>query len=435
MREKHGHLHGSNGVLDLYGRRPSPQLGNEIYDDAEQPQRFYVHDSDPVGLIDRVAVSGWIVPAGIASALGVVASALVGQLALGDIPWIVSAPLFWLFCTSFCFMGRRPAARLAMTQTRLVSGRCGACGHPIAAETSDLGELLTCVECGARWKQWPRTTRTPKEEFAWQSRIRGFSSPLEHLANSALMRPTMERISDRARAVLRGVDRLKVRQRQRVVVVVGILAVVWIVHLFALISGFGFPFVQVGLTSAFFSLWVVVVLSGWAWPHEVRRRLLASSLCPGCGHELASDGTSVLVACGVCARTWSAPEVGDDPMPPDPCPKCGTERAGSLWCKHCEPHRLPKAGTPPPLPDAAHPPCLACAYDTSGTRGFCPECGKHAAGLPLDPERVQPSTSAEVAMTGTFAFKTPLCARCLRELPGHDRVCPRCGVANGTVYR
>jgi hypothetical protein len=359
---------------------------------------------------------------------------LVSMLALGEIPRFIAVAAVFLFLVALSALGRRPLARLAMTQTRLVSGRCGACGHPIAAETSDLGELLTCVECGARWKQWPRTTRTPKEEFAWQTRIRGLRSPMEHLASSALMRPTMERLSDRARAVLRGVDRLKVRHRQRVVIIVGILAGAWIVHLLALSAGFGIQFLQHGLTAAICGAVGPAIFSWWAWSHEVRRRLLASSLCPGCGHELASDGASVLVACGVCARTWPAPEVGNDPIPPDPCPKCGTERAGSLWCGHCEPHRLAKAGTPPPLPGLKHPPCLACAYDTSGTRGFCPECGKHAAGLPLDPERVQPSTSAEVATTGTFAFKTPLCARCRRELPGVDRSCQSCGYVTGTVY-
>jgi hypothetical protein len=419
----------------VYGRVPSPQLGNEIYDDDDQPRRFYANDSDPVGQSDRIAVSAWIVPTAITCMGGFAVGMLVSMLALGEIPEFVAVAAVFLFLVALSALGRRPLARVAMTQTRLVSGRCGACAHPLAAESSDPGERLTCVECGARWKQWPRTTRTPKEEFAWQSRIRGTRAPLEHLANSALMRPTMERISDRARAILRGVDRLKVRQRQRAVVMGGVLVGAWIVHFFGLISGFGYPPLQFGLTGAVCSIVVLTALSGWVWPHEVRRRLLASSLCPGCGHELASDGTSVFVACGVCARTWPAPEVGNDPIPPDPCPKCGTERAGSLWCKHCEPHRLPKAGTPPPLPGAEHPPCLACAYDASGTRGFCPECGKHAAGLPLDPERVQPSTSAEVATTGTFAFKTPLCARCRRELPGHDRVCPRCGVANGTVYR
>ncbi len=434
MREKHGHVHGSNGVMDICGRRPSSHFGNEIYDDADQRNRFYLHDSDRLDPIDRAAVSLWVVPASTALIAAFAVSMLVGLLALGEIPWTVTLPLLLGLVLCGLLMSRRPLARLAMIQTRLASGRCGACGHPIAAESSDPGERLTCVECGACWKQWPRTTRTPKEEFAWQSRIRGFSSPLEHLANSALMRPTMERISDRARAVLRGVDRLKARQRQKVVVISGALAGLWLVHLFALSSGFGFPFVQFGLTSALLSGWVVVVLSGWVWPHEVRRRLLASSLCPGCGQELASDGRSVLVGCGVCAHAWPAPEVGDDPIPPDPCPKCGTERAGSLWCHHCEPHRFAKAGTPPPLPGVAHPPCLVCAYDTSGTRGFCPECGKHAAGLPLDPERVQPSTSGEVATAGTFAFKTPLCARCRRELPGVDRSCEACGYVTGTVY-
>ncbi len=434
MREKHGHALGTNGVLDVYGRRPSPQLGNEIYDDAEQPRRFYVNDWDPVGQSDRIAVSAWIVPASIACMGGFAVGMLVSMLALGEIPEFVAIAAVFLFVVALAALGRRPILRLAMTQTRLVSARCGACAHPLAAETSDAGERLTCVECGARWKQWPRTTRTPKEEFAWQSRIRGTRAPMEHLANSAIMRPTMERISDRARAVLRGVDRLKVRHRQKVVVISGALAGVWLVHLFALISGFGYPLAQIVLTSVLFSNAVLAVLSGWVWPHEVRRRLLASSLCPGCGQELASDGRSVLVACGVCARAWPAPEVGDDPIPPDPCPRCGTERAGSLWCQHCEPHRFVKAGTPPALGGGEHPPCLVCAYDTSGTRGFCPECGKHAAGVPLDPERVQPSTSAEVATAGTFAFKTPLCATCRRELPGVDRVCQSCGYVTGTVY-
>ncbi len=76
--------------------------------------------------------------------------------------------------------------------------------------------------------------------------------------------------------------------------------------------------------------------------------------------------------------------------------------------------------------------CRECGYDTTGTKGFCPECGLLPVGEPLDPARVQPR--AEAATIDTFAFKTPLCATCRRELPGVDRVCQSCGYVTGTVY-
>lgn len=170
---------------------------------------------------------------------------------------------------------------------------------------------------------------------------------------------------------------------------------------------------------------------------ELPTRLFeASSLIPSLDrrYRAVKDAALALGCCPCCAATIGDRDAGFDGNVL--CPRCATSWPGEqlarpaliegLYLERLEELRRRRP------PEPVYPPCRKCGYDTTGTKGFCPECGLLPVGEALDPARVQPR--GEAAAIGAFAFKPPLCARCRRELPGVDRSCEACGYVTGTVY-
>jgi predicted amidophosphoribosyltransferase len=155
----------------------------------------------------------------------------------------------------------------------------------------------------------------------------------------------------------------------------------------------------------------------------VWKTALALGCCPCCAATIGDRdaGFDGNVSCLRCGTSWPRATLAR------PAPIRGeyVERLRELRERNkARQNRVPV--------EPVYPPCRGCGYDTTGTKGFCPECGLLPVGEPLDPARMQPRS--EAAAIGTLAFKTPLCARCRRELPGVDRSCQSCGYVTGTVY-
>jgi len=166
------------------------------------------------------------------------------------------------------------------------------------------------------------------------------------------------------------------------------------------------------------------------------KRLLDSSGSGRHDHRFVVvwDAALALGCCPCCAATIGDRGAGFDGN--ISCPRCGTSWPGARLARPAliEGEYLARLKELrrrlPPAP--VYSPCRECGYDTSSTKGFCPECGLLPAGQPLNPARVQ--LSPKVAAINTFAFETPLCAMCQRELRGVDRVCESCGYVSRTVH-
>ncbi len=347
-------------------------LSSNVRDDAGGLHRFYPGDAVRLDLFNRVSIASWLFPIwGVSCAL-MILGALIHYFAISAVPRVITGTVGVPFVVLMFAMARRAKVRPSLVQTRLALGRCGACEHALPIVPPDASAMVTCTECGARWRPWPVTSRSPEEEFEHQLGLHGRHPPEDFLGRAAQPDAILP---PKATAVVREIDREKAHN-QNAGCIIELITLALCVGV--MMMGYGLSILTLVVMFLICGILVPIYTQRRAWRFEIRRRLLASSLCADCGGELAATAGDLLASCTTCRRTWPTAEVGHDPIPPDPCPKCGTERAGPARCAGCD------------------------------GRG----AGITGVGKP-----------------------TPHCARCDWELPGDDRVCPHCGVDCGTVYR
>jgi hypothetical protein len=282
---------------------------------------------------------------------------------------------------------RRRVALPQLIRLRLSHGRCGACGYPLRDQAFDEHGCRTCPECAGVWARRPEVSRPydspyslslPRQRFA-----RGNDDRKKPVRVEMTTLAATGQLSGPGLAVFRAAEREGNNQLwSSILLLLGIAVCCALVAAFAQLFNFATLRLERLLTSIGISaLTGALLVSIMRYGMQQRETdALTCGLCPACGTSLDAshpepDGC---VVCTHCSCAWKAEDIGSNPIPPDPCPKCGTERAGAARCVACN------------------------------DRGF----GTAGVGEP-----------------------SPHCARCDTILPGHDRVCPRCGVANGTVYR
>jgi ssDNA-binding Zn-finger/Zn-ribbon topoisomerase 1 len=272
---------------------------------------------------------------------------------------------------------------LPVAASLLANRRCGSCAFELDPGTKDSHGLVTCPECGAAW----HTDRFMPPELA--PKLAGMSMPAQ-LTGRVACSPADDRgvactaldeNDSRLRPVIGGamiksiaVDLAGLRRKRAGALFVIALGVGVIVPLVAL-AGLEDQDLAIGmsLVVAAFLVLVGLIQLGRTTFAETRATWLAHGRCPCCAASLLELEArfDACVTCPGCARAWRINEVRAK-KPPDICPRCGYAMAGLTRCPECAyPSRRPFDDRPP----GSVPLCARCSTELPGENRMCPKCG------------------------------------------------------------